>query len=166
VSDSLPDRNMFDIFSQGLFEGVKPMMVIRDHRPLHPSSHLRSDLSDRGLAFHPSLQVRPVPLSGKLPPLSGCLPLAGDLRGVQKGGEDAGAAKEVEVWREEFEASAPPERLRRWGGAEAFGNSLADSVSFRFPSPPHRLSSFAPSAKSPRNSSHQTQWGDGRKGRN
>jgi L-aspartate semialdehyde sulfurtransferase ferredoxin len=36
VSDSLPDRNMFDIFSQGLFEGVKPMMVIRDHLVRHP----------------------------------------------------------------------------------------------------------------------------------
>ena len=31
-----------------------------------------------------------------------------------------------------------------------------NSVSFRFPSPPHRLSFFAPSAKSPRNSSRQT----------
>jgi len=29
-------------------------------------------------------------------------------------------------------------------------------VSFRLPSPPHRLSFFAPSAKSPRNSSRQT----------
>ena len=36
MSDSLPDRNMFDIFSQGLFEGVKPMMVIRDHLVRHP----------------------------------------------------------------------------------------------------------------------------------
>ena len=33
---SLPDRNMFEIFSQGLFEGVKPMMVIRDHLVRHP----------------------------------------------------------------------------------------------------------------------------------
>ena len=32
----LPDRNMFEIFSQGLFEGVKPMMVIRDHLIRHP----------------------------------------------------------------------------------------------------------------------------------
>jgi len=31
-----------------------------------------------------------------------------------------------------------------------------NSVSFRFPSPPHRLSFFAPSAESPRNSSRQT----------
>jgi len=33
---SLPDRNMFEIFSQGLFEGVKPMMIIRDHLIRHP----------------------------------------------------------------------------------------------------------------------------------
>ena len=33
---SLPNKNMFEIFSQGLFEGVKPMMVIRDHLIRHP----------------------------------------------------------------------------------------------------------------------------------
>jgi hypothetical protein len=27
---------MFEIFSQGLFEGVKPMMLIRDHLVRHP----------------------------------------------------------------------------------------------------------------------------------
>lgn len=29
-------KNMFEIFSQGLFEGVKPMMVVRDHLVRHP----------------------------------------------------------------------------------------------------------------------------------
>ena len=100
MSDSLPDRNMFDIFSQGLFEGVKPMMVIRDHLVRHPDrcthqGHLHAHLPDRRLALDPSLQVRSLPLSGKLPPLPGRLSLTGDLRGVQEGREDAGAAKEV-----------------------------------------------------------------------
>ncbi|MFO0731109.1 MAG: 4Fe-4S dicluster domain-containing protein [Nitrospiraceae bacterium] len=33
---SLPKKNMFEIFSQGLFEGVKPMMLVRDHLVRHP----------------------------------------------------------------------------------------------------------------------------------
>ncbi|MDC8450973.1 MAG: hypothetical protein LV473_21825 [Nitrospira sp.] len=33
---SLPNKNMFEIFSQGLFEGVKPMLVVRDHLVRHP----------------------------------------------------------------------------------------------------------------------------------
>jgi Fe-S-cluster-containing hydrogenase component 2 len=33
---SIPKKNMFEIFSQGLFEGVKPMMVVRDHLVRHP----------------------------------------------------------------------------------------------------------------------------------
>ena len=32
---TLRQKNMFEIFSQGLFEGVKPMMVIRDHLVRH-----------------------------------------------------------------------------------------------------------------------------------
>jgi hypothetical protein len=44
----------------------------------------------------------------------------------------------------------------RLSQAEAFRNSLADSVSFRFPSPPDHLCFFTPSAKSPRNSFRQT----------
>jgi len=60
---------------------------------MHPSSRLCPNLPDRRLALHSSLQVRPFPLFGKLPSLSGRLSLAGDLRSVQEGGEDAGAAK-------------------------------------------------------------------------
>ena len=33
---SIPKKNMFEIFSQGLFEGVKPMMIVRDHLVRHP----------------------------------------------------------------------------------------------------------------------------------
>src|SRR5262249_46829888 len=33
---TLRQKNMFEIFSQGLFEGVKPMMVIRDNLIRHP----------------------------------------------------------------------------------------------------------------------------------
>jgi ferredoxin len=32
----IPKKNMFEIFSQGLFEGVKPMMIVRDHLVRHP----------------------------------------------------------------------------------------------------------------------------------
>jgi hypothetical protein len=69
---------MFEIFSQGLFEGVKPMMIIRDHLIRHP---------DR--CTHQAICVPICPLS----PLLGCLSFAGDLWGLQEGGEVAGATK-------------------------------------------------------------------------
>jgi len=86
---SLPNKNMFEIFSQGLFEGVKPMMVIRDHLVRHPDRCMHngsvSYLSDQRLALDTTLQVRPLPLPRKLPPLPRCVPVASDLRGIQEG---------------------------------------------------------------------------------
>ena len=110
---SLPDRNMFDIFSQGLFEGIKPMMVIRDHLIRHP---------DR--CTHQAICVPICPTGAWLstPPYkfdaSRCLEscrLCPHKRflGCSKRGRSCWSRKKSNVWREEFEVSAPPERLRR-----------------------------------------------------
>ena len=66
------------------------------------------------MALDATLQVRLFPLPGKLPPLLGCLPLAGDLWGVQEGGEDAGAAKKIDevAWQVPVARRAPT--IKRW----------------------------------------------------
>ena len=96
---SLPDRNMFEIFSQGLFEGVKPMMIIRDHLIRHPDRCTHQAicvpicptgawLSTPPYKFDPSRCLESCRLC-----LDAC-PSQAIYRGVQEGGEAAGAAAE------------------------------------------------------------------------
>ena len=128
------------------------MMIIRDHLIRHPDRCTHQAICvpicpTGRLALDSSLQVRSFPLPGKLSPLSGCLSLAGDLWGVQEGGEVAGAAKEVGRVCQGLSLPRLQSAQRLLCGAETFWNSLADSVSSSFPSPQSRRANFAPPAE-------------------
>ena len=69
-----PAKDMFELFSQALFEGVKPMMVLRDHLVRHP---------DR--CTHNAVCIPVFAMRRNLPPVSRRLPVAGDLCGVSEG---------------------------------------------------------------------------------